>query len=370
VRAELVEHRHRLTHLAACLYPDTARVGTTDLLCREAWLPSQPMALDDVVLSWAADAPAPAVDGTGPAQVRPVHPAGHRYATYAEAVADLDPPALLDNRVCYRLLRAGLGAGPAAQPGLCFTQARYFDAVNLGHAVAHELAAACAGSPGGAPPLSGLPLRELAGDPCDLPRRPAIPAITTLTLRRTAAGEATFVLHWRDPAKVNHAGGLYQVMPVGIFQPLAGTPAAVRNDFSLWRCMTREFSEEFLGGSEVYPGSGGVLDYDRWPFYRRLTGARRAGKVTVHCLGVGVDPLTFATDILTVAVFDGETFDSVFEGLVALNAEGRVVAGAGSPGIPFTASTVGRFGGGGEPMQAAGAAVLQLAWRYRRQLLG
>lgn len=25
-----------------------------------------------------------------------------------------------------------------------------------------------------------------------------------------------FHLHWRDPAKVGHAGGLYQVLPVGV----------------------------------------------------------------------------------------------------------------------------------------------------------
>ena len=45
-------------------------------------------------------------------------------------------------------------------------------------------------------------------------------AISTLTLRLDrASGRASFLLHWRDPAKVGHAGGLYQVIPVGVFQP-------------------------------------------------------------------------------------------------------------------------------------------------------
>ena len=58
-------------------------------------------------------------------------------------------------------------------------------------------------------------------DPCALQRRSAITAVTTLTLRRAPDGTASFLLHWRDPARVNHAGGLYQVMPAGIFQPVS-----------------------------------------------------------------------------------------------------------------------------------------------------
>jgi len=72
-------------------------------------------------------------------------------------------------------------------------------------------------------------------------------------------------------------------------------------------------------------------------------------------------------------VFDSGLFDDLFAGLVATNAEGRVVGGPGAPGapgVPFTAEVIHRFGGGAEPMQAAGAAVLQLAWQHRARLLG
>jgi len=188
--------------------------------------------------------------------------------------------------------------------------------------------------------------------------------------RRDAAGAASFVLHWRDPAKVNHGGGLYQVMPVGLFQPVTAAAAARRHDLSLWKSMAREYSEEFLGTSEDYQTSGGLLDYDGWPFYRRLTGAMRAGRLTVHCLGLGVDPLSFATDLLAVAVFDADLFDAEFAGLVARNAEGRVITGGGSAGIPFTADTIARLTGGKEPFQAAGAALVRLAWEHRKHLLG
>ena len=102
-------------------------------------------------------------------------------------------------------------------------------------------------------------------------------------------------------------------------------------------------------------------------------------------MGVGVDPLTLVTDILTVACFEAGLFDEVFAGLVAVNSEGRVVADSGSGsggsaiGFAFDESSVARFSGSGsepgpepgpEPMQAAGAAVLRLALKYRDLLLG
>ena len=65
------------------------------------------------------------------------------------------------------------------------------------------------------------PVLVKAGDPCDLPRRPGIVAIASLTLRREPGGQASFVLHWRDPAKVNHAGGMYIYLREA-FSPLWG----------------------------------------------------------------------------------------------------------------------------------------------------
>ena len=373
----LTAHRHELGRVAARLYPEAARAASTDLLCREEWLPAAPLELDDLALRWEDGRPpeqgnSDSRDGAGAERyaeasrgVRPVRPDGARHRSYTEAVAALDRPALFENRPCYRLLDARLTA-PA---GLLLGETSYFEGIDLGHAVAHELAAAWERSED-AVRMADLPLRSLAGDPCALPRRQSLIAVTTLTLRRDAAGAASFVLHWRDPAKVNHAGGLYQVMPVGLFQPVTAAAAALRHDLSLWKSMAREYSEEFLGTSEDYQTSGGLLDYDGWPFYRRLTGAMRAGRLTVHCLGLGVDPLSFATDLLAVAVFDADLFDAEFAGLVARNAEGRVITGGGSAGIPFTADTIARLTDGREPFQAAGAALLRLAWDHRKHLLG
>jgi hypothetical protein len=373
VRAVLTANRHELGRVAAILYPGLPRAGSADLLCREEWLPPAPLGLDDLPVTWDGRAPDSSGGEAWPtrrydaasAQVRPLRPDGGRYASYTDAVAALDRPALFENRPCYRLLDARL----AAPAGLRIGQTSYFEGIDLGHAVAHELTAAWQRS-GDAVRMTDLPLRTAAGDPCALARRPAVVAVTTLTLRRDAAGGASFILHWRDPAKVNHGGGLYQVMPVGLFQPVTDSPAALRHDLSLWKSMAREFSEEFLGTPEEYQTSGGLLDYEGWPFYRRLTDARREGRLSVHCLGLGVDPLTFATDVLAVAVFDAPLFDAEFARLVALNAEGRVITGDGPAGIPFTAESLTRLTGGREPLQAAGVAVLNLAWQHRAHLLG
>src|SRR5262249_16521143 len=197
--------------------PRGARAGGGGLVGGEGGGRGERVTLDERALSWEGDRATR--DGVGPERyaeasraVRPPRAAGERYARYTDAVAALDRPALFENRPCYRLLDARLTA-PA---GLRVGETSYFEGIDLGHAVAHELAAAW-GRSGAAVSMADLPLRALAGDPCALPRRQSLIAVTTLTLRRDAAGSASFVLHWRDPAKVNHGGGLYQVMPVGLF---------------------------------------------------------------------------------------------------------------------------------------------------------
>jgi hypothetical protein len=180
------------------------------------------------------------------------------------------------------------------------------------------------------------------------------------------------ILHWRDPARVATNGGLYQVAPVGMFQPSHDAPWNRANDFSLWRAIVRELSEELLGSGEDYHSDAAPIDYERWPLYAALADARRAGTLRVHWLGLGMDPLTLVVDMLTVAVFDPAVFDAVFADLVPANAEGHILttedATGATLGIPFTAATVERFSTA-EPMQAAGSALLRLAWTHRDALI-
>ena len=356
VRAHFREHRYGLAVSAARDYPESTAVEGTPLLSTPCWLPDYPIPLDQIELHYIPDAGFSGITGTDPTVRRllPVRADGSRYRTYSEVVAELNRPGIFENRCTYRLLSADLSTGPR----MVFSRGVYFDGIDVGDAAAHEYTAATLGE------ITAHDFRDAIGDPCDPTRRPMNVALSTLTLRHNrAAGAATFPLHRRDGATVGHAGGLYQVLPVGVFQPAGEEPWNISNDFSLWRCMIRELAEELRGEAEDYHTSRGPIDYDAWPFAARLTRARHTGHVRACCLGIGVDPLTFATDILTVVVIDSPLYDELFHHVAHTNTEGSIV-----PAMPFTAETVQRYAHH-EPTQAAGAALLKLAWRHRPVLL-
>jgi hypothetical protein len=365
VRAYLLEHRHDLAESAATLYTPGARVAGTPLLARPEWLAAAPVELASIELvldpasSWRGLTGSEAVAE----HVRPLRADGSRYPTYSAAVADLDSPAVFENRDTYRLLAAELSSGSGR---MSFGSGRYFDSLDVGEACGHEYAAHALVD-------SGLPLREAVGDPCNLAGRPANLAISTLTLRLDHhTGNATFLLHWRDPTKVGHAGGLYQVLPVGVFQPSGRAVWNQRNDFDLWRCMVREYAEEFLGQSEDHGSERAPIDYDAWPLAARLSEARDERLLRAFVLGVGTDPLTLAVDLLAVVVIEASVFDELFGDVVATNDEGRVLATFGGEGrgrgVPFTREKIEQLARH-EPVQAAAAALLVLAWNHRESLL-
>jgi hypothetical protein len=355
VRSCLQKHRYNLAVLAAGDYPGQ-HVAHTPLLATRAWLPPKPVPIQEIGLELDSSAERPVPDRliAATASVLPTRPDGQRYASYSDAVRELSPPSAFENKLTYRLSAADL-TQPA--PQLAFCLGRYFDGIDTGEAAAHEYTAyrLGVGEPG---------IRAAIGKPCDPRRRPMNLAISTLTLRVSRAGQqASFVLHWRDPAKVGHAGGLYQVIPVGVFQPSGDASWNIRNDFSLWRCILREFAEELGGHSEDYGSERAPIDYDAWPLARQMTEALGSGMIRAWCLGMGTDPLTYATDLLTVLVFDADLADQLYGAPPASNSEGRVLAAQ-----LFTQPVVHEFVTR-EPMQAAGAALLALAWQHRAALL-
>ena len=379
VRGSLNRRRHELGRAAQDLYPRSWRVAGTPLLARPEWLSAAPVPLDRVALAWRPGSQPAGIDGTEPeaAAVLPLREGTSRFGCYAAALGALSRPRLFEDRACYRLLEAAAAPGTAS---LGFGEGRYFEVINTGEAVAHEYAAAAlaredqaAGDLARPPALDELPLRSLIGDPTDLGRRPVMIAICTLVLRADRAlDRAAMILHWRDPARVASGGGLYQVAPVGIFQPSHDAEWNRANDFSLWRCLVRELAEELLGGGEDYHSDAAPIDYQAWPLHAGLAEARRAGRLRVFWLGLGADPLTLAADMLTVAVFDADLFDATFADLVRANDEGRIVTGDGAAGaaagVVFGAGNIERFAAT-EPMQPAGAALLRTAWQHRDALL-
>lgn len=164
---------------------------------------------------------------------------------------------------------------------------------------------------------------------------------------------------------------MYHVIPAGEFQPAALAPAHQSNDFSLWRNIQREFSEEFLGNSEHDGNSIDPIAYDTDEPFASFERARRAGDLRVFACAMVLEPLTLGAALVTVAVIEAPVFDALFSGMVAVNEEGAAVsteAGRPTVGIPFTAAARERLRT--EPLAPIARACIELAWRYRHQLLG
>jgi hypothetical protein len=88
----------------------------------------------------------------------------------------------------------------------------------------------------------------------------------------------------------------------------------------------------------------------------------------VWCLGVGVDALNLVSDVLTVAVFDGDVVDSIFDGLVERNEEGTVTGADGGEQFSFDSKTIDHLLTA-ESLAPSGAACLYLAWQHRHNVL-
>ena len=365
-RRQLDRHRPELTREVSKLYPADVRLGSTGVLMPPAWRLRTPIDLASVELVWHGETPPPRVTGQHEETrtLRPLSAENRHYTRYHRAMRDLNRPKLFENRLCYRLLSVDAPSTNRVNLDLTLGNMCYFDMIDVGEALAHELALATIDHRGDvAPgPITGenLPFRRLVRDPFALATYPLMLSVSTLTVRRSSAG-ATFLLLRRNPAKVAIAGGMLSVFPTGVFQPASVTPAPTSPDFNLWRNVMREYSEEYLGNPE-HDGDGPPIDYETEPF-RSLDRALRTGKLRVLCLGVGIDALNYVGDVFTVAIFDADVFDAIFGKMVEENDEGDVDRQI----FVFDASTIERLLRE-EPFAPSGAACLQLAWEHRASL--
>jgi hypothetical protein len=231
-------------------------------------------------------------------------------------------------------------------------------ATGAGWARAHEFKASWLRSGRSIPDWADLPLRRAITDVFDPGLLVMSPGISTLTIRHSRSGEHRFVLHERDGGKVADGGGLSHVMPAGEFQPSSVEPANIQNDFSLWRNIMREFSEEFLGNPEL-----ASIDYANQEPFLSFELAKAAGEFRLWHYGLVMEPLELGAIQLTIAVIDDSTFDRLFATMVDANDEGQVMVGCG---IPFTGEAIERLN---PRLSASALTLLQLAWRDRSLLL-
>lgn len=368
IRTALGRHRRDFAVLAESLYRDyrVAGLERTGVISTSAWIPDTPVPLEEITLDLDLAVAEPAVTGAEPesAAVRPLASVDGRYRCYHHAVRDLARPRLFENRLCFRLI--GLDwTRPGAR--MRFGQMSFFDAIDTNEVLAHEFAAHHVTANGGDEALMlraswrGLTFRKLIRDPFDLTRRPLMGAIGTLTIR---GGESpAVVLHHRDSSRVAGGGGMVHLLPAGIFQPSSVFPAAVAADFSIWRNIQREYAEELLGHDE-YDGSGRSIEYSELEPFITMDQALAEGRIRVFCIGVVLDALTLAGDILTVAVIDPYLYDELFTDAVQNNPEGSVPARA----VPFEEHTLAWLRRSGR-LSPGAAAALHLAWTHRKTLI-
>jgi hypothetical protein len=152
-------------------------------------------------------------------------------------------------------------------------------------------------------------------------------------------------------------------LPAGIFQPSSVLPNAIAADFSVWRNIQREYSEELLGSAE-HDGTGQPIDYARLEPFVTMDQALSDGRVRVYCLGFTLDSLTLCADLLTVAVFEPELYDELFCDSVDTNDEGVIPVRA----VPFEAHTIARLREV-EQLSPGAAAAIHLAWSHRNVIL-
>jgi hypothetical protein len=372
-------------------------VPNVPLLIKPGWIPDHPLELERVVLKWRKPA-----EGEEKSR-RIFDPARYKTRrywsrsqdlqdTYHEVIRRIEAPRreLFFDGSAFRLLEVvpprmtptpeidpprSTRPRPAVDTGfvLHFGPGRYFDALDTTDVLGYETALLTLISRGHRrtlrkiDPMKGS-YRQWLGDPFDFTRRCAIPGICTLTIRR-GNPSSTFILHERNPERVALAQGVTHVTPAGEFQPKDMSIRASVADLDIWSNMVREYSEEFLG---IERAQGQPLDTREDDRLRRanaqLQDAYTTGEIIVRFLGVGLDPLTWKPEILTVAIFSETAFDKIFADIVHQNEEGRLVFADDRTraGISFTEENV-EYRTAGR-MLTAGQACLRLAWLHHMEL--
>lgn len=269
-------------------------------------------------------------------------------ATYSEVIFALNPNAPYFDGIIYRPTDIAKNAHGGIS--MTFAEGKYFDYLDTSEVLAYEALLH----------PKDLGVRRRLTDPFNLMNRVASLGVVTLTIRKSAQG-STFLMHKRSGQFVV-ADRLYHVVPAGEFAPSDVGLAAVKADFDLWRNIMREYAEELLGMPDAQGQGGRRLDYAGATPYREMNEALANNALLVRTFGLGLDPVTFKPELLTVAVFDEIVFDALFPGPIRETIEGLTVEA-----IPFTKDNV--TGYIDSPLtRHAAKACLQLAWQHRYEL--
>lgn len=342
------------------------------MLAAPTWVPGTPIPLNAVKfrLSFSTfdDSTGRTLLEAGRKRHLPWTESSERFGTYSAALEQLAKPMLFDNLLCYRLRSAQLTSDP---PTVDIGLTHFFSGIDESELLAHEFAKWQKSAEEGGRKVK-LQVRKLVGDPFHGMDRHVIFSISCLTMR-VEGGTASFYLHSRDAKAVAIAGSLLHLAPSGVFQPTSDNPETVRRDANPWLTLCREFAEEFLGVEEARGEAGMSLSYDHDQPYAAINDAYRDGAIRVYACGLGLDPLTFCPELVTIACVDSIAFDELFNDLVLKNDEGflrgRSIWEGRVQGYELREQTVHDLLHSSRLSPAANAA-LETAWLHRSLLIG
>jgi hypothetical protein len=333
-RSGLDEERERFAALnesAAVLHvtarPSMRRIGNSCMLIEETMEPAAPMPLSSLQIEWIErEASPPPSDPEFQRSARrtlPKQTRWKRFESYSAAHGALKKPKLWENRFCFRIVSADWRA--ADGPRLVLGEGFYFNLIDQSGPLTMELSAATQRNPVSPPAWRRVPLRaRLKSDPLALGRRVVLASVGTLTVRRTPDGQGEYFALHRETGATAFGDNTYNVLPGGMLQPASISPQSRRSDLSVWRNIMREYNEEMLGAKEAIGDAGSQADYTHPP-YSDFEQALADGTLRVWTFGMGVEALILTPVLLTIAVFEAHTFDSLFAAMVPRNEEGTVI---------------------------------------------
>ena len=347
----LRERQVALNRAALDESPEIWRLPNLPVLGKREWLPTVPLDIRDIGLTLMEELPDSGSKTDYPLPYSAKKSDRHGYSEIMQQVGGLD---LFNGRI-YRLTEVD-----ADLKHMGFAVAKYYDYLDSSEVMAYESAERVANGRKGV--LRGS-YRKALGDPFSLKNRVTSLGINTLTIRLDG-GDPTFFLHERDPKKVALDSALISVAPAGEFTPSDRTLESVHSDFSLWRNIMREFAEEFLGHEEARGRGGRWIDYAKSSPYVELQRGIDDGSVRCWVLGLGLDPLNWKPELMTVCALDSNVFDTVFEEMVERNDEGEMLVGPQGKGLKFDEATVNLYARAAHTAPSTKACLL-LAWQHR-----
>jgi hypothetical protein len=341
-------------------------------IAEPAWVLSEPLDLDRLTVELADEDDVARVPEESYEPLRrywPLGPDDKPVARYHEAVTQFDtPPGIWFNAPSYRLLgvERRTNGGFTLRVGTTTYWDGYDSWAALQFEAAHQLRETAGAS------LAG-PYRRSLGTPFSLTNRNCAIGISVLTVCRTRKGPF-FYLQRRGAAQVATMGGMAGLIPAGEFQPSSAAYAAVRSDADIWRCIMREFAEEFLGRQDLTEQRAALADYERESPFRELQRARLNGWVRPSILDIGFDPVSWKAGIRLVCVFDEDAYLDIFRGMRPDGREGPLelsslhrVGDDPLEGMPFDEETVGRYLKDPTITEAARLCI-GLTWKHREKL--